>query len=233
MESITPNQQHQPTIYKGLFIVFFFGFVNGFYKQQLFEISPIVFWLQDIFNFIILPSSVLYFFYAKLNFKPSDYGFIKTSQINPLSEVLGSTIFTAIILGAVYLIVNFVAHHFLNKYGYQYPLFNYSSSAPEGILKLAVVLYFAASAAIVEEIIYRAIPYTLIMQSNHIKQKHQKIFFVMATSIVFSIIHWESGFHELLSTFSFGLVAALFYLSYKNIWPLIGAHFLVDMYVFW
>ncbi len=231
MESLIIINKQQLAILKGISIIFFIGIVNGFYKNQLFEASRIIFWLQDIFVFIFLPISILYLFYSRLNFKPSQYGFIKPTPIYPLSEIVGSTIFTAVVLGSVYYVVNIIAYYFLNKYGYTSPEFKYSTTVPTGLLKLPVVFYFAGTAAIVEEIVYRGIPYKLIMENESIR--HQKLFFVLATSTAFSLIHWESGIHELFSTFAFGIVAALFYLSYKNIWPLIGGHFLVNIYVFW
>jgi len=98
-------------------------------------------------------------------------------------------------------------------------------------LKFPVVFYLAATAGVVEEIFYRGIPYKLIFESEGIVCK--RFVYVMGTSIAFSAIHWDKGLHFLIGTFVFGLFASYLYLKLKNLWPLVGGHFVYDFYIFW
>jgi membrane protease YdiL (CAAX protease family) len=48
-------------------------------------------------------------------------------------------------------------------------------------------------------------------------------------AVLFGMAHWESGAHEILGTACLGLFACALYLKIQTLWPLIGAHFIVDM----
>jgi len=219
-------------ILKGISLIFFLLFVNGIYKESLFTYSQSLFWLSDFFNFVIVPISLSIYFYKQYNLKPTDYGLIKPNRGYPLSEIIGASIFTAFSLGCIYALVDYMAHGYLNDFfGYIPPSFSYSTAIPSGLLKLPVVIYLAITAALVEETVFRGIPYKLM--SIYLNTKNKDLIFISITSLAFALIHWEDGYGSFLSAFVFGLLAAKLYLFYKNLWPLIGAHFLVDMYSFW
>ena len=83
----------------------------------------------------------------------------------------------------------------------------------------------------VEEIVYRGIPHKLIFENKRIVRK--KFIYILFTSVAFSAIHWDKGLHLLIGTFIFGLLAGWLYLKLRNLWPLVGGHFLYDFYIFW
>jgi membrane protease YdiL (CAAX protease family) len=55
---------------------------------------------------------------------------------------------------------------------------------------------------------------------------------VVATSIVFALVHWENGGPGLLAAGAYGFGAALLYLKLRNLWPLVVAHVVTDVISF-
>lgn len=213
----------------GISLIFIIGLVNGLYKEALFNFSQAAYWLQDIAHFVIIPAALFYILSNTCGYKFKDFGLIKPSKGYPLAELLGASIFSAFILYVVYISVLVTSYHTLKEYGQTAAYFNYNSVIPTGPLGIVVVLYFATTAATVEEIVYRGIPYKLMTAYKLFSKKT----YVVGTSLLFAAIHWENGYGDLLAAFIFGLLAAYLYLVYRNLWPLIGAHFLIDLYVFW
>ena len=204
-------------------IIFALGVVNGFYKEPLFNISKYAFWAQDFIHFVLLPIVILLYLYKRCNLHPKQYGLIKPGKLYPLPELVGASLFTAFILYITYISVYGVSLKVATSYGYIKPYFSYHSVIPEGILNLPVVIYLALTAAVVEEIIFRGIPYKLIFENKQIRNK--KSVYILITSFLFAVIHWESGYPNAISAFVFGLLAAWLYHVYKNLWPLIGGIF--------
>jgi membrane protease YdiL (CAAX protease family) len=56
--------------------------------------------------------------------------------------------------------------------------------------------------------------------------------YVTVSSTLFGLSHFENGAVEVLSTGLFGVVAALFALRVRNLWPLIVGHFVTDFVAF-
>jgi membrane protease YdiL (CAAX protease family) len=231
MDTVTVENKQHEFITRAILVFFALGLINGFYKEPLFHTSILGFWLQDIVHFVVYPVAILIYFNRRFSLSPSGYGLIKPNAAYPLSELLGACIFSAILLEIIYIAVLQSSLVIFNHFSYEPPDFGYSSVVPNGLLHLPVVIYLAGTAAVFEEVMFRGIPYKLISDNPNIKNKNK--FFVLTTSILFAAIHWENGYPDLIAAFVFGLLAAWLYLTYKNLWPLIGAHFLVDIYAFW
>jgi membrane protease YdiL (CAAX protease family) len=231
MDSVTARRKQQDLVTWGVLIFFAPGVLNGFYNEKLYAASTAVFWLLDVVHFVVLPSALLIYFRYCCNLRPADYGFIKPGPAYPLVELLGSCVFTAIFMQMVYSVVHSASLNLFYMVGYLPPHFGYSAVVPDGLLHLPVVIYLAVTAGFSEEVMFRGVPYKLISDNGKIKHKNR--FYILSTSVLFAAIHWEGGYPDLVAAFAFGVLAAWFYLTYKNIWPLIGAHFLVDAYAFW
>jgi membrane protease YdiL (CAAX protease family) len=52
--------------------------------------------------------------------------------------------------------------------------------------------------------------------------------FVIVSSIIFALTHWEQGGIGLFESLVFGLAAATIYRATENIWPLSVGHAVVD-----
>jgi len=107
--------------------------------------------------------------------------------------------------------------------------FQYETVIPEtGIGRQVVVLYFAASAGLVEEFPFRGLLYRAAQELGR-----PRLFFVLVSPLLFSLVHWESGTANLLATWVYGLFVAAAYLLLRNLWPLIFGHVLTDLIWFY
>ena len=56
--------------------------------------------------------------------------------------------------------------------------------------------------------------------------------FVVTSTALFALVHWENGAAELAAAAVYGLIAAWLYLRMGSLWPLVAAHFLIDLVAF-
>jgi membrane protease YdiL (CAAX protease family) len=104
----------------------------------------------------------------------------------------------------------------------------YKSIEPDGYLRYPVVLYYALTAGFTEEIFFRALP--LLYFRERFGNGKPVWWYVVITSILFAVAHWENGSDEVVATFAFGVLVSVAYLRGRSIWPVVGAHTLID---FW
>ncbi len=212
-------------------VIYIYGLINGVFFSGFSKSNIIGFWAQDFAYFVVTPIVFLYYVFKRFGLRPKDYGLIKGSPAYPTAELIGASFFIAFFLGLVIIPIDYISYYFFLNHGFTSSEFSYKDVVPNGFLKLPVVFYLAITAGLMEEIVYRGIPYRLVSESESIK--HKKFIYILVTSVTFSTIHWTSGLHFLIPTFIFGLIAAMLYLNLKNLWPLVGAHFLYDFYIFW
>ena len=207
---------------------FCLAFANGFYNPILFSSRLEIFWLLETIQMIIFPVGAMYFLSKFLALNPRDYGLVKSGSHYPAWEMIGASIFSAITL----IMVGTVSWHgSVILFGTDDFVFSFGMVVPEGKWHIPAVIYLAASAGIVEEVIFRGLGWRVFSDLD--LKRLKKPLYVIATSLVFSVGHWEQGIAGTLSAFAFGVVAALFYLQLRNLWPMITAHTLVDVYYFW
>jgi len=210
-----------------VFILFFIALINGFYLDDVYQSNIITAWVYDTSQFVILPFTLLFILYKYYGIRPSDYGIIiPTNNFNR-----NTLIQKAILYAALLEILYFVTYKFTDMYIPDKHYMGYLSLIPTGILKLPVVFYMSITAAVVEEIVYRGIPFMLF--KKHKEYKHFNSLFIIITASLFSLVHWENGIPDLAATFVFGIFAAMLYLNYNNLIPLIFAHFVGDFVTFW
>lgn len=215
----------------GITIIFLFGITNGFYLEWLRKTSIPLLWAQDIIHFVVVPIFFLVYISKLFPVNPSDYGLISASPSYPLYELVGASIFTAFLFGLILWPMDNFLYYVFYAPEHAKSGNNYSSIVPTGIFKLPVVFYLAITAGMVEEIVYRGIPHKLIFENKKIVMKN--IIYILCTSVAFSAIHWDKGLRLLFGTFIFGILAGWLYLKLRNLWPLVGGHFLYDFYIFW
>jgi len=56
---------------------------------------------------------------------------------------------------------------------------------------------------------------------------------VGVSAILFALDHWENGLPAVVGAFCFQFFAFRWYLKLNALWPINGAHFLIDLYYFW
>ncbi|TDI84331.1 MAG: CPBP family intramembrane metalloprotease [Caldithrix sp.] len=157
--------------------------------------------------------------------RPRQYGFHPIGAV----DFVGLTLIAAFLFWLFY---EPVGRLFSIWLGTNSPDFSYKSVLPSSLLLRAlVVVYFAATAAVVEEVMFRALPWCFFSSRDGSGSPFWR--YALISSLLFGLIHWENGAHEVVSTFMLGFVACVLYVKINNIWPLIGAHFVTDVRSFW
>lgn len=204
------------------------GLANGLYLAYLYNLNPIAFWVADVTQFVVLPAIVLCLLYKAYGIIPKDYGLAGSNKIYPAWEMVGAGIFSALLLLTI---PSFFWYLGISIFGTGDHKFLFESVVPEGILHLPVVLYLSLTAGFVEEVFYRGLLWTAFLKIGPVK--FRKSLYVILGSFVFAALHWEQGVAGTISAFVFGVLAAILYLQLRNLWPMIAAHTLVDIYYFW
>jgi membrane protease YdiL (CAAX protease family) len=88
-----------------------------------------------------------------------------------------------------------------------------------GILFYAVTIYLGLSAGLVEEFLFRDLLYRTFSGF-----RHSLALFLVISSILFSLVHWENGLANLAATYIFGVFMAIDYLGLHNLWSLVIGH---------
>jgi hypothetical protein len=94
-----------------------------------------------------------------------------------------------------------------------------------------VTLYFALTAAFIEEIMFRGLPWLWL--SGYLRGNALRWSYVAWSSLTFAGTRWENGNAQLLATLIYGLAASGWFLLLRSLWPLIVAHFAIDAYAFY
>lgn len=200
---------------------------DGFFKQALYGYSPALFWAFDVLKFVVIPAAILIWLARRFSIRPSAYGMRRMSRNEGWLRFLGLTAFLVIVLSLVFRATVWISLMIVRPAGSGA---FYGSIVPEGWLHFPVVLYFAATAGFVEEIFFRALP--LVYLKERFGSGIPVAAYLLGTSFLFASMHWENGAHELAATFMYGLLAGALYLRLRDLWPLIGAHVLIDVWSF-
>lgn len=210
-----------------VFILFFVAFINGFFLDQLHQINLTVVWAYDIFQFVLLPFSLFYILFKVYDIRPHNYGI----SVPGTTEKRHSLIYISIFCAALLLLFHSATYELVKLYIPDRLYEGYLKMVPDGLLKIPVVIYMSLTAAVVEEITYRGIP--LLLLDRYKKHRFFNSIYAYGTAIIFTSVHWENGTPDIAAAFVFGLLAAMLYLHYKNLIPLIFAHFVIDIVQFW
>ena len=133
----------------GLFVLL--GLVNSTWRSPD---AKVLFWLTDLSQFVILPVAVVALLSCKFKLGPQDYGFVSTQKS-------GASAFNLITLAWATLLL-FAAYELTRRYlwlhgDFARPEVTYMSFVPSGPGRIYVIVYFALTAALVEEMVYRGL----------------------------------------------------------------------------
>ena len=200
--------------------------LNGFYNPLLYRTSHVLYWCADFTSFVLVPSFLVYWLATYANIWPKHYGL----QFLPrMADFLG----TSALLGFILFITYFVARYIgwvLTWRWYTPSEFTYGTAIPHGLFRLPAVLYMSATAGIVESIFLLSLPW--YFWRNFLNLAHRRNSFAWLSSVVFASCHWEQGLHNVIAAFAFNYVACYLYWKLNDLWPIIGAHVLVDIVEF-
>jgi membrane protease YdiL (CAAX protease family) len=200
---------------------------SSFFRRDLYELSPALYWAFDVLKFVVVPAAAALFLAKYLAIRPKHYGLRGIAQHETWGHFFGLTIFLALILDFAYYASWYIAWFALQpEVG---PLF-YQEINPRGLLRVPVTLYMAISAGVVEEIFFRGLP--LLYLERRFPNALPRKSYILGTAALFGLIHWGNGPHEVMATFVFGVLAAILYLRLRDLWPLIVAHAAIDIHEF-
>lgn len=207
---------------------FVFGMINGTYNSALAQTSPWLFWLVDILGWIALPLVILYYLYRYYGIGWRDYGLSKLANAQQRREIISWSFLATFILSIYYFAFGWLAWEFIDA---PPPSFSYAGMVPEGNAHYLAVFYLAITAAVFEEIFFRGLIWRLVYSST--TKYNKAIVYVVVSSVLFGLVHWENGLPEVVASMVFGIVACVLYLHLHNLMPLMIAHFTIDVVNFW
>jgi len=184
--------------------------------------KPLLYWSFELSYWVALPIVVFALAMQRTGLGFADLGLHTTlgNRQQPWLLLLMCLLFS-LVAYAVEGMTRGLAIEFIHSGG----LFGYGQVMPaDPMLHRVVAIYFALTAAIVEELYFRGWLYRLCQRAGN-----PQLLFVSVSTPLFALIHWENGPGDTLVAAVVGLFFALSYLELKNLWPLITAHFIIDL----
>lgn len=195
---------------------------------SLFRAFPASFWLFDTLKFVALPAVLLYWLARSCDVTPKSYGLKKVAGHRTCVDSFGVIAIPAI---SLYFAYRFTGALFAFILGEQETPSLLREMTPSGYLHAPAVVYFAITAGLVEEIFFRGLP--LLFLHQRMGTAFPAMAYVLGTSLLFGAAHWENGRHEVMATFCYGALSSFLYLKLRNLWPLVAAHTLIDLWDLW
>jgi membrane protease YdiL (CAAX protease family) len=195
--------------------------VNGWVNAKIHS-NLAIFWGFELFSWVVLPGIIFGYLFKFQHITWDDLGL--HNKINRQKN-LGTLVFLCVLAVLfTYPLDKIFTRIAVAFVGYIPPYFYYQSMQPNMLLlKWLSTIYFALSAGIVEELYYRGLFYKIAESTSN-----PKLLYLLLSPAIFAIAHWEQGMDNVLETYLFGIIASLFYLKFKNLWPLIFGHVVTD-----
>ena len=207
----------------------FVGLVDGFFKQALYQWSPAAFQVYDFFHYVLLPGACWAWLWRRGALNPSDFGLARSGN-TPGEQVLLAGLL-GLGLWALYELSNTLFTSVLWPLGLGWRSeFQWGATLDASQWRPLLAVYYAATAGVVEEILFRACLFRLLAGAGGPGAAAR---YVSLSTLLFALTHWEQGSAAMLAAGVYGCCAAWLYLKLRDLWPLIGAHFLVDLIEFW
>ena len=212
--------------YASLFTLLFFA--NGLYNPLIAKCTAL-YWSIDLLTWIGLPGLALWHLNHRFQISPPALlrflHFGKDLKIGwghiPLLVILAAFIITVLRFTQLILHYSYAPDIFE-------PYFSYHEVLPTlPSRRETIIVYFALSAGILEEVVYRGLPYHLI---DYLRNR--PFLYVLSTSGIFSLLHWEQNIWGLVSTYIFGVIFATLYLKSQNIILPMILHAITNIFFF-
>jgi len=199
--------------------------VDGWYKEPLFNWSPLAFWIADVTKFVVVPLISLALLRRYAGITARHYGLERPANLEQ-ADFLKLVALLSVVMAYIY----FASSQWAASLFPDRPTFAYSSAIPAAVPRILVTLYFALTAAFVEEIMFRGLP--RLWLSGYLEGNRLRWAYLLWSSLTFAATHWENGSAQLVATLLYGLAAGGWFLLLRSLWPLIIAHLAIDAYIF-
>jgi membrane protease YdiL (CAAX protease family) len=202
--------------------------LNGLWIEYLYHSNPAYFWAADISEFVLFPALGVAVLGLLGGIWPHQYGIRQLPRGYSPAELFGLFALVMFMYWLFYSPIREFTQQFLWKseaaFGYK------SVIPPDGVLKILAVGYFSLTAAFLEEVLFRGLPWLYL--SLRFPNGGFTGTYILSTSLLFAMIHWEQGPAGVIAAFTLGLIAATMYSKLQNLWPFIVAHFVADVVAF-
>lgn len=200
--------------------------LNGLYLKYL-PLYSGLYWLNEVVTWLIIPLLTLRVLLVRYSVPPADYG-LRLPKSRKEKYDLAPQAFTLLMFS---LINEFVLYPYLPQLYFLPAAFSYVEVVQlQGSAKLAVAIFFAISAGLVESIFFLGLLEKVVLEN--VSHPNASIVFVTVSSGLFALIHWEQGSQGVVSAAILGVVYALLYLRIKYLLPFILAHVGLDLMVY-
>ena len=203
--------------------------LNTFYRAPLYAAHPAWFWLADAVQFVLVPVACYWLLLRPARIGWADVGLrAGPDRFVPSKDRPAELVFAVTMFIGAYWPVDFAIWAWTWQYSEPSVVQQALPSSWSG--KLLVACYLSAGAAVVEEVMYRALPWLYLRQV--VSQRWRRTLYIYLTTIVFALAHSEQGIGGMMGCAWFGWLAARLYLRQGTLWPCVLGHFVVDMLVF-
>ena len=198
--------------------------LNGFYKLPLHRVGPAWYWLADALQFVLVPMACAWWVLRPAGIDARALG-LRVDR-HGKGQDWGALLFVAAVVLALTWPVVRMAHVHGWQYADELPAVLPMAWGP----RLLVAGYMSVTAALVEEVVFRALPWLYLREV--VAARWRAPVYLVGSTLLFAMIHAEQGPAGLVSSGWFGLVAAAYYLRMRSLWPPVLAHFALDMLIF-
>lgn len=198
------------------------GIVSGFFIAELIQ-HRLLFWSYDFFNWIVLPLICLLIVQQQYQVRAHEYGIFSIREGFPDARVL-TRLFITTLAFLTYVPVQLTAELLLPP---AEGAFSFDRVIPAGSLGKVTALYLALTAALVEEIYFRGLLKLVIVGKS--TSICPRFLFVLISAVLFGVNHWAQGVFMVVAATYLGVIAALTYLKFGNLWFNVSAHFIVNL----
>ena len=201
--------------------------VDGWLKIALLRGPLIHFWIFDLTKWLVLPAVLILALRRSADVRPQGYGLTSTHGVGGILALVPLVLIT---LYVAYAAPAYLANQVL---GHPEPPFSSPDTlASLGRFWIVGSIYFSVTAGLWESIFIIGLPWLWFSQGAPVP-RNRTVLFVVVSSLLFALGHWENGLPNVIAAFVFEVCAVWWYLRLKTLWPVIVAHTLIDLYDFW
>ena len=205
---------------------------NWYFNPRL-AASPRLFWTVDVLRFVALPAAIVAWGIYRQLFTFADLGL----HGRIFGRRNAALLFTIMIAASILLcrldtaLLDWAMQRFPPNPAAE-PAFSYNQMVPPpgpetGTYRLLAVFYLALGAAFSEEILFRG-----LMRRVFGTGLIGTISFIVFSAASFASVHCYGGPMKVAYALGHGVAFAVVYVLSGNLWPLIAAHAIIDLYWF-
>ena len=214
------RQRGAPLLFGGLALYYALLFVP---ESRVLDQGVFVFWVADFLMFVAVPVGLAAATCVTWRTGLGELG-IRSDNWFTSFTIVRCVLVTFLLWLAVY--GTFVSTALLPEL--LPPQFSYLDVLPPaGLPRSAVVVYLSVTAAVAQELVFRAIALQVV---SRVIAVHPFDWYLGISSLGFAFWHWDKGLGVVASALIFGLIAGVYFYQRRDLIPLIAAHAFNDWY---